>query len=94
MFLYYKDLGDNSAISMEKEADRIIEKEILTKIPWDVSQEEARIYILPWCDTYRCHGIQVRTNSGIVTIHIQRNGKEKMLPASYRKQKIKKVFKM
>ena len=77
LFLYYKDLSDNTAVSMEKEADRVIEKEILTKIPQDISQEDAEICILPWSNTYKCHGIRVKTPSGIATIHIQRNGKEK-----------------
>ena len=77
LFLYYKDLSDNTAVSMEKEADRVLQKEILSQIPWDVSQEDAQIYILPWSDTYKCHGMRVRTRAGVVTIHIQRNGKEK-----------------
>lgn len=77
LFLYYKDLSDNSAISMEKEAERMIEKEIFSKISWDVSQEDAQVYILPWSNTYKCHGLRIRTRAGVATVHIQRKGKEK-----------------
>lgn len=75
LFLYYRELNDNTAVSMEKNALRILEKEILSVIPTDVSQEDAEIHILPWSDKYGCHGMMVKTATTVVKFYIQRDGK-------------------
>lgn len=77
LFLYYKDLNDNTAVSMEKEALRILEKEIMPNFSEDLSEEDAKIYILPFHNIYMCHGIQVRTRELSVTMYVQKDGRNK-----------------
>ena len=77
LYLYYRELSDNTAVSMEKDALKTLEKEIFPVISDDVSQEDAELYILPWSDKFRCHGIMVKTATTIVRIYIQKEGKVK-----------------
>lgn len=77
LFLHYKELNDKMAESMECEAINVIEKSILPNIPEDIEQKVAKVIILPWNNTYGCHGIQAITDNTVVTVYIKKEGKRK-----------------
>ena len=77
LFLHYKELNDNQAVELEKEAIKLIEKLILPNIPEDIEQKEATVTILPWSDIHECHGIKAVTDSTVVTVYIKNEGKKK-----------------
>ena len=77
LFLRYRELRDNMAVELESEAIKVIEKEILPKIPEAIEEKEAQVVILPWNNTYGCHGIQVTTDGSVVTVYIKKEGKQK-----------------
>ena len=54
LYLHYKDMNDNQAVELEK---------------------EATVTILPWNDSYGCHGIQAKTDSTVVTVYIKKEAK-------------------
>ena len=76
LFLHYKELNDNQAVELEKEAINLIEKLILPNIPENIEGKDATVTILPWNDTYGCHGIQAKTDSSVVTVYIKKEGKK------------------
>ena len=75
LYLHYKDMNDNQAVELEKEAINLVENLILPNIPEKIEEKEATVTILPWNDSYGCHGIQAKTDSTVVTVYIKKEAK-------------------
>ena len=77
LYLHYKELNDNQAVELEKEAINLIEKLILPNIPENIEGKYATVTILPWSDIHECHGIKAVTDQTVVTVYIKNEGKKK-----------------
>ena len=77
LLLRYRELKDSVAEEMEREAINVIERFVLPNIPEAIEYKEAKVMILPWNNTYGCHGIIATTDNTVVTVYIKKEGKRK-----------------
>ena len=77
LLLRFRELKDSVAEDLESEAINVIERFVLPNIPEAIEHKEAKVIILPWNNTYGCHGIQVVTDNTVVTVYIKKEGKRK-----------------
>ena len=77
LLLRYREINKNVVEDVESEAINVIEKFVLPHIPEAIEHKVAKVSILPWNNTYGCHGIQATTDNTVVTVYCKKEGKKK-----------------